>query len=95
MSQTDKVLIEKKVNTVFLDIFGKNPQKWSEKQKKGSLFSPDIGLEAIDLMVLYRELEQGLGICFDTEDVTEQRFDVYDNIVAAVERKLAERREAG
>lgn len=95
MEQTDEIMAREKVEQVVLDVFGKNPQEWSEAQRKGSLFSKDMGFEAIDLMVLFRELEQRLGISFDTEDVTKQRFDVYENIIMAVERKLTERREIG
>lgn len=88
MGQANGALTREKVNQVFLEVFGKNPQEWSEAQKKGSLFAKDLGFEAIDLMVLFRELERRLNIHFDAEDVIKQRFDIYENIIKSVENKL-------
>lgn len=93
MGQTEEIMARKQVDQVVLDVFGKNPREWTEAQRRGSLFSQDLGFEAIDLMVLFRELEQRLGISFDTQDVTKQRFDIYENIIATVERKTKERSE--
>lgn len=95
MGNTNEGMAREKVEQVVLQVFGTNPREWTESQRKVSLFSNNIGFEAIDLMVLFRELEIQLGISFELEDVTEQRFDIYENIVAAVERKLAEGTQQG
>ena len=47
-----------------------------------------IGFKAVDLFVLYMELEKELHIKFDEKDVIDSRFDVYDNIINSVKRHL-------
>ena len=44
--------------------------------------------KAVDLFVLYMELEKELHIKFDEKDVIDSRFDVYDNIINSVKRHL-------
>lgn len=78
--------IEQKVYSVFLSKFKFNPEKLSESQRADSLLKPEIGFKAVDLFVLYMELEKELHIKFDEKDVIESRFDVYNNILSSVKR---------
>ncbi|MDD3415191.1 MAG: hypothetical protein PHY47_14470 [Lachnospiraceae bacterium] len=77
--------IETEVNNVFINVFNFHPERLSEEQKKGSLFKQEIGFSAIDLFVLFMELENLLQITFVKEDIIENRFDSYYNIVKAVQ----------
>ena len=43
------------------------------------MLNPEIGFKAVDLFVLYMELEKELHIKFDERDVIDSRFDMYDN----------------
>lgn len=62
--------------------------KLTDEQKNESLLNPEYGFMAIDLFVLYMELEKKLGINFSQADVIEKRFDVYNNIVDSVMGKM-------
>lgn len=61
--------------------------KLTDQQKGESLLSPQYGFMAIDLFVLYMELEKELNVHFAQEDVIEKRFDVYNNIVDCIMEK--------
>ena len=78
--------IEQKVYSVFRSKFNFNPEKLTESQRADSLLKPEIGFKAVDLFVLYMELEKELHIKFDEKDVIESRFDVYNNILSSVKR---------
>lgn len=80
--------IEQKVISVFWNKFQFHPERLSESQRADSLLSPEIGFRAVDLFVLYMELEKELHIKFDEKDVLDSRFDVYDNIINSVKRHL-------
>ena len=78
--------IEQRVISVFWNKF--HAERLSETQKADSLLNPEIGFKAVDLFVLYMELEKELHIKFDEKDVIDSRFDVYDNIINSVKRHL-------
>ena len=80
--------IEQRVISVFWNKFQFNAERLSETQKADSLLNPEIGFKAVDLFVLYMELEKELHIKFDEKDVIDSRFDVYDNIINSVKRHL-------
>ena len=76
--------IEQRVISVFWNKFQFHAERLSETQKADSLLNPEIGFKAVDLFVLYMELEKELHIKFDEKDVIDSRFDVYDNIINSV-----------
>lgn len=80
--------IEQRVISVFWNKFQFHAERLSETQKVDSLLNPEIGFKAVDLFVLYMELEKELHIKFDEKDVIDSRFDVYDNIINSVKRHL-------
>ena len=80
--------IEQRVISVFWNKFQFHPERLSEAQRADSLLDPEIGFKAVDLFVLYMELEKELHIKFDEKDVIDSRFDVYDNIINSVKRHL-------
>ena len=80
--------IEQRVISVFWNKFQFHAERLSETQKADSLLNPEIGFKAVDLFVLYMELEKELHIKFDEKDVIDSRFDVYDNIINSVKRHL-------
>lgn len=67
------------VNMIHFDIAG-----LTDEQKNESLLNPKYGFMAIDLFVLYMELENKLGIHFSQNDIIDRRFDVYNNIVDSI-----------
>lgn len=80
--------IEQRVISVFWNKFQFHPERLSEAQRSDSLLNPEIGFKAVDLFVLYMELEKELHVKFDEKDVIDSRFDVYDNIINSVKRHL-------
>lgn len=80
--------IEQTVNTILEEKFQFHAENLSALQKSESLFKLEIGFKAVDLFVLYMELERVLNIKFDEEDVVKNRFDVYNNVLKSVERHV-------
>lgn len=81
--------IEKIIINLFWDKFQFRADRLSDEQKKESLLKPEIGFHAVDLFVLYRELEKAFEIQFSEEDVIDCRFDIYNNILDSVKKHLA------
>lgn len=73
--------VEIKINDILVNKIHFNMEKLTEEKKNESLLQPQNGLMAIDLFVLYMELEKELGIRFCDKDVIEKRFDIYNNII--------------
>lgn len=80
--------VEIKINDILLNKIHFNVEKLTEEKKNESLLQPQNGLMAIDLFVLYMELEKELGIRFCDKDVIEKRFDIYNNIIDSVLENL-------
>lgn len=80
--------VEQKIINVFWDKFQFHADRLSDEQRRESLLKPEIGFQAVDLFVLYMELEEIFGIRFDEADVIENRFDVYNNILNSVKNHL-------
>lgn len=85
----DQNQIENKIIDLFWDKFQFHADKLTDEQKKESLLKPEIGFQAVDLFVLYLELEKTFEIQFSEEDVIGRRFDVYNNILDSVKKHLA------
>lgn len=56
---------------------------------KYSLLDLRIGLRPRDLLVIFFVLQKSFDITFDDKDILERRFDFLDNIVLAVQEKIA------
>ena len=69
--------IEQRVISVFWNKFQFHAERLSETQKADSLLNPEIGFKAVDLFVLYMELEKELHIKFDEKDVIDNFVYVY------------------
>ncbi len=80
--------VEIKINDILVNKIHFNMEKLTEEKKNESLLQPQNGLMAIDLFVLYMELEKELGIRFCDKDVIEKRFDIYNNIIDSVLENL-------
>ena len=80
--------VEIKINDILVNKIHFNMEKLTEEKKNESLLQPQHGLMAIDLFVLYMELEKELGIRFCDKDVIEKRFDIYNNIIDSVLENL-------
>ncbi len=80
--------VEIKINDILVNKIHFNMEKLTEEKKNESLLQPQNGLMAIDLFVLYMELEKELGIRFCDKDVIEKRFDIYNNIIDSILENL-------
>lgn len=73
-----------KINAVIKDKLLIDLNILSDEDKSISLLSSKIGLRPRDLVAIFKELESAFDINFTNEDVTESRFDIYNNIVDSV-----------
>ena len=53
-----------------------------------SLFSPEIGLEARELIIIFFESQKKFGVLFTEGDILNNRFDYFQNIVDCIYKKL-------
>lgn len=60
--------IERVLVTIMEDKFQFHPDKLTDIQRNESLLKPEIGFKAVDLFVLYMELEKAFNIKFDEKD---------------------------
>lgn len=58
-----------------------------ENIDKISLLDPYIGMMPRDLLTLFFDLQDTFNIKFDENDIIENRFDLYINIVNSIEKK--------
>ena len=85
VKKLERAEIQKQLDELMLEKFGFHAERLSDEEKAGSLLNPNIGFQAIDMLVLFMEAERKLNITFRQEDVVEKRFDVYNNILDIVE----------
>ena len=84
----EKKDIENRISRLMLNKFEFHVENLINEDKRKSLLNPQIGFQAIDMIVLFMELEKEFGIMFTEEDVINYRFDVYDSIVGIIEEKV-------
>lgn len=84
----ERLEIRKQLDELMLEKFGFHAEKLSDAEKTRSLLNPNIGFQAIDILVLFMEVERNFNIRLCQEDVVEKRFDIYNNILDIVENHM-------